>query len=107
VTFIGPTRLVVSREAKTAAGERVVPMFGSARRVLLEQKARSRFKRPGDFVFPTVVGTPESPQGWHDREFLHARRTAGLRDTLRLHDLRHAGISQLIAQGAKGPPLAR
>jgi hypothetical protein len=31
-------------------------MFGSARRVLLEQKARSRFKRPQDLVFPNAAG---------------------------------------------------
>jgi integrase len=34
------------RRAKTDAGERVVPMFGSARRILLEQKARSGSRRP-------------------------------------------------------------
>ncbi len=87
-------------ESKTQAGCRVVPMFGSARRVLLEQKARSRFKRPDDLVFPTAVGTPEDPKGWHDREYLHARKTAGLRDTLRLHDLRHHAVSVLVSQGA-------
>lgn len=94
------TREIGVRESKTHAGCRVVPMFGSARRILLEQKARSRFKRPEDFVFSSAVGTPESPKLWHDREFLHAREQAGLRDTLRLHDLRHAAVSQLIAQGA-------
>ena len=93
--------------SKTAAGVRVVPMFGSARRILLEQKARSPFKRPGDFVFPTVVGTAENPNLWHDREFLHAREKAGLRDTLRLHDLRHFAVSCLVAQGANILVVAR
>ena len=88
------------RQSKTAAGERTVPMFGSARRILLEQKARSRFKRPIDRVFPNAVGTAENPKVWHDREFLYARAQAELRDTLRLHDLRHAAVSQLISQGA-------
>jgi integrase len=100
-------REVHVRESKTDAGVRVVPMFGSARRVLLEQKARSRFKRPGDLVFPNAVGTPENLNVWHDREFLHARKQAGLRDTLRLHDLRHFAVSQLIAQGANVLVVAR
>jgi integrase len=91
---------ITVRESKTAAGERVVPMFGSARKVLLEQKARSRFKRPEDYVFPTAVGTPEDPAAWASREFRHARRQAKLRATLRLHDLRHYCVSRLIAQGA-------
>ncbi len=33
-------------------------MFGSARRALLEQKARSRFKRPRDLVFANAAGHP-------------------------------------------------
>ena len=55
-------------------------MAYSARRVLLAQKARSRFTRSGDLVFPTAVGTPERPADWARREFLGARRRAGLRD---------------------------
>jgi integrase len=94
------TREIHVGRAKTEAGVRAVPMFGSARRILLEQKARSRFKRPGDLVFPNAVGTPEIPNRWHDREFLHARKEAGLRNTLHLHDLRHFAVSCLIAQGA-------
>jgi integrase len=88
------------RESKTDAGERAVPMFGSARRVLLEQKARSRFKRPEDFVFPTAVGTAERPADWARREYLYARRQARLRETMRLHDLRHYAVSRLIEQAA-------
>lgn len=91
---------MIVRESKTEAGARVVPMFGSARRVLLEQKARSRFKRPDDLIFPTAVGTPERPADWARREFLPARARAGLRESLRLHDLRHYAVSRLIEQGA-------
>ena len=94
------SRQVVVRRSKTEAGERTVPMFGSARRVLLEQKAASRFKRPEDLVFPTAVGTAERPADWARREFLPARERAKLRDTLRLHDLRHYAVSRLIEQGA-------
>jgi integrase len=93
-------REVVVRASKTEAGERTVPMFGSARRVLLEQKARSRFKRPEDLVFPNAAGHPERPADWPRREFLPARKRAKLRDSLRLHDLRHYAVLRLIEQGA-------
>jgi hypothetical protein len=49
------------RISKTEAGERTVPMFGSARRVLVEQKARSRFKQREDLIFPNAAGHPEPP----------------------------------------------
>ena len=93
-------REVLVRASKTDAGERTVPMFGSARRVLLEQKARSRFTRPEDLVFGNAVGLPERPAGWARREFLPARKRAGLPQTFRLHDLRHYAVSRLIEQGA-------
>jgi Phage integrase family len=88
------------RISKTEAGERTVPMFGSARRVLVEQKARSRFKQREDLIFPNAAGHPERPADWARREFLPARKRAGLRDSLRLHDLRHYAVSRLIEQGA-------
>jgi integrase len=101
-------------QTKTAAGERTVPMFGSARLVLLEQKARSRWSRPCDLVFPTAAGTPENPAVVVEREFQHALLSAGLAEPrtprregrkratrpFRFHDLRHFAASQLIAQGA-------
>lgn len=83
-------------------------MFGSARLVLLEQKARSRWSRPHDLVFPTAVGTPQNPATAAEREFRHALRRAGLpRLAFRFHDLRHYAVSQLIAQGASILQVAR
>jgi integrase len=98
VDFAGSA--ITVRESKTATGERRVPIFGSARKVLLEAKACSRFSRPEDYVFPTVVGTPENPAAWSSLEFYYARRRAKLRETLRFHDLRHYAVSRLIEQGA-------
>jgi integrase len=110
----GLVRVVTSNDrgvitaTKTAAGERVVPMFGSARLVLLEQKARSRWSRPHDLVFPTAVGTPQNPATSAEREFRHALHRAGLpRLAFRFHDLRHYAVSQLIAQGASILQVAR
>jgi hypothetical protein len=46
-------------------------------------------------VFASVVGTPHDPKAWHDREYRHARKAAGLPETLRLRDPRHSrGISR-------------
>lgn len=86
------------RASKTEAGERAVPLFGSARRLLLEVKAASPYKRPDDLCFPAFDGKPQAQASW--REFLGARSRAGLRETLRLHDLRHYAVSRLIEQGA-------
>jgi integrase len=92
--------------AKTAAGERVVPMFGSVRQALLEQRAASRFGAPEDFVFPNAFGGPESPNGWLKREFYPALKRTQV-SPFRFHDLRHFAVSQLIAQGANILELAR
>jgi integrase len=93
-------------ETKTAAGERLVPMFGSVRAVLLEHKAATAFKQPDDLLFATMFGTPESPNGWLKREFYPALKRAGV-EHFRFHDLRHFAVSQLIAQGANIVQLAR
>lgn len=93
---------------KTSSAERLVPMFGSARLTLLEEKARSRWSRPRDLVFPTAVGTAQNPVTVAERELRHALRRAGLpRLAFRFHDLRHYAVSQLIAQGASVLQVAR
>ena len=91
---------------KTTSGERVVPMFGSFRKLLLETRAASRYKDPEDFVFRSVTGAPRLPNGWLKREFYTALKRAGV-EHFRFHHLRHSAVSQLIAQGANILELAR
>jgi integrase len=91
---------------KTAAGERLVPMFGSLRKLLLEQRAASRFKAPEDFVFPSPKGKPLSPNSWIKWEFYPALDRADVK-RFRFHDLRHFAVSQLVAQGANILQIAR
>ncbi len=91
---------------KTAAGERLVPMFGSLRQTLLEERARSAFKGSDDFVFPSADGSARSPNGWLKWEFYPALKRAQVRP-FRFHDLRHFAVSQLIAQGANILQIAR
>jgi integrase len=67
--------------------------------LLLERKARSCFSQPDDFVFPTIVGTPQDPGNFVRREFRPALKAAGL-EGFRWHDLRHYAVSALIAEGA-------
>jgi integrase len=91
---------------KTAAGERLVPMFGSLRKLLLEERAASRYKAADDFVFPSEFGRARSPNGWLKQEFYPALKRAGVK-RFRFHDLRHFAVSQLIAQGANILQIAR
>jgi integrase len=84
---------------KTAAGERLVPMFGSLRGLLLQLKAASPYKAPDDFVFPAVTGEARNPAGWMRWEFYPTLKRAQVQP-FRFHDLRHFAVSQLIAQGA-------
>jgi len=86
-------------KSKTDAGERIVPMFDSARKTLLEQKARTRFQRPEDYVFPTSVGTQMNATSWIVGQFYPAMKRAGLEKAFR-YDLRHYAVSRLIKQGA-------
>jgi integrase len=89
----------VDEATKTDAGERFVPLFDSARKVLAARKLRSEYNRPEDFVFGTVVGTPADPGNFVRREFRPARDKAGL-PGFRWHDLRHFAVSALIEQRA-------
>jgi integrase len=98
VDFAG--REITVRRSKTEAGARTVPMFGSVRKLLLEQRARSRFKRPEDYVFGTLVGTLENGDRWVMREWMPALKRAGLESAFRFHDLRHFAVSRQIEQGA-------
>ncbi len=93
-------RLIQVIESKTDAGERVVPMFGSARQVLLEQKARSRFKEPQHFVFSTAAGAALDAQNFMVREFYGAMKRANMEKQFRFHGLRHYAVSCLVQQGA-------
>lgn len=93
-------------QTKTAAGERLVPMFGSLRKLLLEHRAASRYKADSDFVFTTPFGRPVIPNSFLKYEFYPALKRANVKP-FRLHDLRHYCVSQLIAQGADILQIAR
>jgi integrase len=89
----------ISEHTKTEAGERFVPLFESARKVLAARKLRIGYSRPTDLVFGNVVGTPMDPGNFVRLEFKPALEKAKL-PAFRFHDLRHYAVSSLIAQGA-------
>ena len=99
------TDRVITRP-KTAAGDRLVPMFGSLRKLLLEERAATAYKGSEDFVFPTRSGTPRNPNGWLKSEFYPALERAKV-TPFTFHSLRHFACSQLIAQGANILQIAR
>jgi integrase len=92
-------------KTKTSAGERLVPMFGSLRKTLLEQRAASRYGADTDLVFPDPLGRPILPNSFLKYGFYPALASAGV--SFRFHDLRHFAVSQLIAQGANILQIAR
>lgn len=94
-------RGAIIETTKSEAGERAVPLFESARKVLAARKLRTKtYVRDEDVVFGTVLGTPLEPGNFERREFKRAMKSAGLEGAFRLHDLRHYAVSTLIAQRA-------
>lgn len=88
-------------ETKTDAGERVVPVFASVRRAILEHKLRSVHSGDEDYVFCDVFGRPLDPAGTVKGELAATFRAAKLPErAFRFHDLRHFAVSRLIDAGA-------
>lgn len=100
------TNTVEVGELKTKNSRRTVPLPDALRAALLavkEEKQRAA-KVAGHhvvsspFVFTTVQGKPFRPDSI-SQAFKRAAARAGLPD-MRLHDLRHTGISYMLAEGA-------
>ncbi|MBV9173388.1 MAG: site-specific integrase [Chloroflexi bacterium] len=98
-----PWRLSVP---KSESGKRLVPLVGptsDARRAQRTRTLELRLTagpawRDLDFVFPTVIGTPEDQSNvYHQSEKLLAQ--ADLPTTYRVHDLRHSTATYLLAAG--------
>jgi integrase len=89
---------------KTDASLRTLPLPQEMVRVLEAQQRLAAEREQcaeweeHDLVFPSQVGTPIEPGNLH-RHFKELLKAAQLPETTRLHDLRHACASFLIAEG--------
>ncbi|MEU7870926.1 site-specific integrase [Dactylosporangium sp. NPDC049140] len=91
---------------KTDRSRRTVPVAPQTLMMLRAHRRRQAEDRDvagerwqdHDLVFPSVIGTPMEPRN-ADRAWHATRAKAGLR-WLRLHDLRHACATFLLASGA-------
>jgi integrase len=97
---------LILAEPKTERSRRTVPVPPPTMRLLAEHRQRQQKERGAagsrwidhGLVFASSVGTPMEPRNV-DRAWHAARAAAGL-NWLRLHDLRHACATFLLASGA-------
>jgi integrase len=114
----GPKSKLVRRDhTKTESGDdrplalqvSLVPMLRrlKAEQALLREAAQLRGERweDTDLVFTSRFGTAIEPRSLH-RHFKDVLVKAGLPTTVRIHDLRHANVSAMIAAGVD-PETAR
>ena len=97
---------LVARELKTRASRARVPLSVSAVEALGQwqrEQRKMRMAAPAwadlDLVFTTGLGTAIEPRNMN-RQWEKVRERAGVRDTARLHDLRHACASYAHDGGA-------
>ena len=84
---------------KTRSSRRTVPIGADLTRRLVAHRARSRTPQDGELVF-TELGQPLIPNSQPRRAFQRAVRDAGIHEPFpKLHDLRHAYASALLAAG--------
>jgi len=94
-------------EPKTPRSRRLLPVPRLAAAALerhRSRQARERLKAGAEWhdlglIFTTSIGTPIEPRNLN-RQFGELRQKAGL-ETLRLHDLRHACATFLLASGVE------
>ena len=88
----------ILERTKTKAGTRLVPLYASARQVLLDLPAPS----PESLVFPNAIGGALDPHNWRRREWHRALRLSKIERDVHPHDLRHFAATQLNDQGMDG-----
>ena len=94
-------------EPKTKQSRRLLPLPRMAAAALDRQRARQARERlqaggawqDRGLIFATSIGTPVEPRNLN-RRFMELRQKAGLPE-LRIHDLRHACATFLLAEGVE------
>jgi integrase len=85
---------------KTAAGKRTIDLPEAAMAVLAEHRERGRAVEPENLIFTARGGGPLDRNNLRGRVWKKLKQQANLPSGARLHDLRHAHASLLIARGA-------
>jgi site-specific recombinase XerD len=98
VNLIDRTLRVV--ESKTEEGERLIALPHSLATELEQHYAATRYRADTDYVFAHPTKGSRLCADWFRLEFKAARKAAGIEGRIRLHDLRHAALTNLAATGA-------
>lgn len=98
VNLIDRTLRVV--ESKTEEGERLIALPHSLATELEQHYAGSAYRADTDYVFAHPERGTRLCADWFRLEFKAARKAAGIEGRIRLHDLRHAALTNLAATGA-------
>lgn len=107
-TYSGKTTLLFS-DPKTSNSKREIPLLSNVIQELKAHRARQLQERlllgegyqDNDLVFGTGLGTPIEPRGLL-RKHKAILKKAGLREELRIHDLRHT-FGTMLAQAGENP----
>jgi integrase len=98
VNLIDRTLRVV--ESKTEEGERLIALPHSLAAELEQHYASTRYRADNNYVFAHPTKGSRMCADWFRLEFKAARQAAGIDGRVRLHDLRHAALTNLAATGA-------
>jgi len=99
----------IADRTKTRAGMRLVPLFESARKVLVSRKLRLSpdLTTEESFVFANAIGGAMDPGNWYRREWTPTLEKVGLVDVINdkprprfhFHELRHYAATRLDELG--------
>jgi len=98
VNLVEQTLRVV--ESKSEEGERLIALPRSLAAELERHHAASNYSADTDYVFGHPTKGSRLDGEWFRLEFAKAREAAGIEGCVRIHDLRHAALTNLAAKGA-------
>jgi len=87
-------------ESKSEEGERTIALPAVLVDELMAHYQASAYRSDSDYVFAHPTKGAALDAGWFRDRFLEALAVVGITDRIRLHDLRHAALTNLAATGA-------